>query len=111
MRFAPGVDTRFSHESSKSTECVKIELFLQEHSPLIRVQVDRLFCTMSIQIKEHTAKRYKISVNRSTFGILLSAYIKRVIFEKKSGPSTYYLKAQLLCTRLANEYEETFTCF
>ena len=67
VRFGPGVDTQFSHESGKSTECVKIELFLQERSPLIRVQVDNLFCTMSIQIKEHTAKRYKISVNRSTF--------------------------------------------
>ena len=80
-------------------------IVLQERSPLIRVQVDSLFCAMSIQIKEHTAKRYNISVSRSTFLILLSAYlieIKRVLFEKKSGPSTYYLKAHLLC-RLANE--------
>ena len=29
---------------------------------------------------------------------------------KKSGPSTYYLKAQLLC-RLANEYEESSPFF
>ena len=65
-RFGPGVDTQFSHESVNSTECVKIELFLQEHSPLTRVQVDSLFCT-SIQIKGHTTKTYKISVNRSTF--------------------------------------------
>ena len=43
MRFGPGVDTQFSHESGKSTECVKIELFLKEHSPLIRVQVESLF--------------------------------------------------------------------
>ena len=59
VRFGPWVDTQFSHESGKSTECVKIELFLQEHSPLVRVQVDSLFCTMAIQIKEHTAKWYK----------------------------------------------------
>ena len=65
--FGQGVDTQFSHESGMSTECVKIELFLQEHFPLIRVQVDSLFCTMSIQIKEHTAKRYTVSVNRSNF--------------------------------------------
>ena len=61
VRFGPRVDTQFSHESRKSTECVIIELFLQEHFPLIRVQVDSLFCTMSIQIKEQTAKRYTIS--------------------------------------------------
>ena len=30
--FGPGVDTQFSHESGKSTECVKVELFLKEHS-------------------------------------------------------------------------------
>ena len=87
VRFGPGIDTQFSHESGKSTECVKKELFLQKSSPLVRVQVDSLFCTISIQIKEHTAKRYKMSVNRSTFLILLSSYlieIKRVIFEKKN---------------------------
>ena len=67
VRYGSGVDTQFSHESGKSTECVKIELFLQEHSPLIRVQVESLFFTMSIQIKVHTAKRYNIPVNRSTF--------------------------------------------
>ena len=55
--FGPGVDTQFSHESGKTTECVKMTIFLQQHSPLVRVQVDSLFCTMSIQIKEHTAKR------------------------------------------------------
>ena len=33
---------------------------LQEHSPLVRVQVDSLFCTMSIRIKEHTVKKTKI---------------------------------------------------
>ena len=48
-------------------KCVKMTFFLQEHSPLVMFQVDSLFCTMSIQIKEHTAKKdLKFSVIRST---------------------------------------------
>ena len=57
VRFGPGVDTQFSHESGKMCEDDNI---LQEHSPWVMVQVDSLFCTMSIQIKEHSAKRSKV---------------------------------------------------
>ena len=57
MRFGPGVDTKFSHGFDTSTESVKMTKHLQYHTPLFRVQVESLCCTLSIQIKERTVKR------------------------------------------------------
>ena len=100
-----------TNESGMSTERVKMTKLLQQHSPFVRVQVDSMFCTMSIQIKERTTKRSKIFGYSSNFlKFALCVYLfefKRMLCGKRS---TNYSKALLLC-RLANEYEEIFTCF
>ena len=82
MRFGPEVDTQFSHRSDTSIENVKMTKHLQKHTPLFRVQVDSLCCTLSIQ----GTYSEKVSVNRRTILILLSASLLKM--QIKLGPYT-----------------------
>ena len=111
MSFRPGVDSQFSHGSDMATECFKMSEVTQKHSPLFIFQVENLFCTLCLQIKECTA--YTSLFFRwivAPAWILLSAYlleIARLICEKNLAHTEF----KNTSFSSSNESEETFDFF
>ena len=71
------------------------------------VQDDSLCCMLSIQIKERTVKRFRFSVRRRTFCILISTYL----LEINDGHAKKIRTVARLLYRKANEYEGFVFCF